>query len=337
MTDYFYRLVKRTLGLTPVVRPLVASQYAKNLTTVNAETEMHSPEIENEEIQETVENHTDQFERIDSSLETPIPSIDSLPSIPLKLLPKLNTASTNPLSDEHPAPPPDQESKPKPSLLPSSRHPRSPSIPLPNPDPDQEGEEFNPAVILPRERQKLLETTPTIMPRPSHQKKTIEESSDQLRREEDREALDLLSPAEGHHSGAGNRKGYRVAAAVRLPNFVFVDQPPQHNPDKSGMGRLLPLVPQSGIAESDRHAKNLVQPGALIPWKEDSRETRVETQDNAPTTGPSPTPTIQVKIGRVEVRAISTPPPSTPIRKPHSKPPILSLDEYLQKGNENKQ
>lgn len=44
---------------------------------------------------------------------------------------------------------------------------------------------------------------------------------------------------------------------------------------------------------------------------------------------PPPAPTIQVTIGRVEVRATA---PSTPQRKPRPAPTVMSLDEYLDRN-----
>jgi hypothetical protein len=42
-------------------------------------------------------------------------------------------------------------------------------------------------------------------------------------------------------------------------------------------------------------------------------------------------PTIQVTIGRVEIRATVAP---TPVRKTTARPPAMSLDEYLKRRNE---
>jgi hypothetical protein len=61
----------------------------------------------------------------------------------------------------------------------------------------------------------------------------------------------------------------------------------------------------------------------------------VEPKASAPTqvtATPEPMPTIQVTIGRIEVRA--TPPPTPPSQRqretlPRSAPPVMSLDEYL--------
>jgi len=46
---------------------------------------------------------------------------------------------------------------------------------------------------------------------------------------------------------------------------------------------------------------------------------------------PEAAPTIQVTIGRVEVRA--TPPPAPAPQRPRAKPPVMSLDEYLRQRN----
>ncbi|MEM1053944.1 MAG: hypothetical protein AAGI52_00340 [Bacteroidota bacterium] len=43
---------------------------------------------------------------------------------------------------------------------------------------------------------------------------------------------------------------------------------------------------------------------------------------------PEPVPTIHVTIGRVEVRAV-TPPPPTPRRQAERPAPVISLDEFL--------
>ena len=49
----------------------------------------------------------------------------------------------------------------------------------------------------------------------------------------------------------------------------------------------------------------------------------------------TPAPTIQVSIGRVEVRAV-TPPAPTPRIVEKKAPPLLSLDQYLRQRNEGR-
>jgi hypothetical protein len=58
------------------------------------------------------------------------------------------------------------------------------------------------------------------------------------------------------------------------------------------------------------------------------------TSPSQPSTGGQPAPTIQVTIGRVEVRAV-TPPPSEALRpRPTRRESVLTLDEYLKQRNE---
>lgn len=49
-----------------------------------------------------------------------------------------------------------------------------------------------------------------------------------------------------------------------------------------------------------------------------------------PQISPQPAPTIQVKIGRIEIRAVTTPPPAAPPKsRPNNSVPQLSLADYL--------
>jgi hypothetical protein len=67
-------------------------------------------------------------------------------------------------------------------------------------------------------------------------------------------------------------------------------------------------------------ATTAVEP-RVTPYVKPSARARAE-----PAATPKPAPTIQVTIGRIEVRA--TPPPAPP-QKQRSAPPVMSLDEYL--------
>ncbi|MUL34939.1 hypothetical protein [Gloeocapsopsis dulcis] len=51
-----------------------------------------------------------------------------------------------------------------------------------------------------------------------------------------------------------------------------------------------------------------------------------------PTATPAPTPTIQVTIGRIEIRAM--PPAASSSQKQRNAPPVMSLDEYLRQRNQ---
>jgi hypothetical protein len=60
---------------------------------------------------------------------------------------------------------------------------------------------------------------------------------------------------------------------------------------------------------------------------------RFNSQIAATSESSSSTPTIQVTIGRIEVRAISPPVHLTPAQRPRTPSPNLSLDEYLKQRN----
>ncbi len=74
-------------------------------------------------------------------------------------------------------------------------------------------------------------------------------------------------------------------------------------------------------------ARILAQPRLVVP--------HVQLKANAPAeTTAKPAPTIQVTIGRIEVRA--TPPPSQPPQRQRSVPPVMSLEEYLRQRSGEK-
>jgi len=69
------------------------------------------------------------------------------------------------------------------------------------------------------------------------------------------------------------------------------------------------------------------QPGVIQPPTTNDRLSITNHQPPIPRSQP-PAPTIQVTIGRIEVRA--TPPP-TPARRPRTEPTSTTLDEYLKR------
>ncbi len=76
---------------------------------------------------------------------------------------------------------------------------------------------------------------------------------------------------------------------------------------------LYPVAETRARVVAQPHVTRYVEPAGPVPTQ--------------PVARPEPTPTIQVTIGRVEVRA--TPPPVPPSKKERPKPPVMSLDEYL--------
>lgn len=60
---------------------------------------------------------------------------------------------------------------------------------------------------------------------------------------------------------------------------------------------------------------------------------RFQSQNIATPASPQSAPTIQVTIGRIEVRAISPPVTVAAVQRPRTPSPSLSLDEYLKQRN----
>jgi hypothetical protein len=85
-------------------------------------------------------------------------------------------------------------------------------------------------------------------------------------------------------------------------------------------------------ASADEARPQIVSRETLVP-----QAVRPATADFASTAGRPETaaPTIQVSIGRVEVRAV-TPPTQAPRVVERKAPPLLSLDQYLRERNEGR-
>jgi hypothetical protein len=84
---------------------------------------------------------------------------------------------------------------------------------------------------------------------------------------------------------------------------------------------------QSLVSVPDRKAGQTLVPIAIRPL--DSFGNRLLSTPVTQISSP-PAPTIQVKIGRIEIRAVTTPPPAAPPKsRPSSSVPQLSLADYL--------
>jgi hypothetical protein len=82
------------------------------------------------------------------------------------------------------------------------------------------------------------------------------------------------------------------------------------------------------VSISERKAVQTLVPIAVRPLERPlaTPATQISSQPIPPTTAP----TIQVKIGRIEIRAVTTPPPAAPPKsRPSSSVPQLSLADYL--------
>lgn len=102
-------------------------------------------------------------------------------------------------------------------------------------------------------------------------------------------------------------------------------------PAQSGRRTQHPVEPPAAETLSAVQAQSVAirtmeqSPGRQPPWH---RQRRLERGgQTAPDPGQQPAPTIQVSIGRIEVRATRPPAPALP--RERTNPSVMSLDEYL--------
>ena len=120
-------------------------------------------------------------------------------------------------------------------------------------------------------------------------------------------------------SDAGQQRQSAFQAPSRRPSNQDISTSEEQRPAAPGRSELLP----SQTPRSARPAMVVVQPQV-------TRYLRQTTPAPAEAAArPEPTSTIQVTIGRIEVRA--TPPPAKPPSEKRSAPPVMSLDEYLRR------
>ena len=106
----------------------------------------------------------------------------------------------------------------------------------------------------------------------------------------------------------------RVTGRVLDEQAVRGDMPQPHN-----TAYLEPV--SDHLVRPSRPAMAILQPQVTLYY-----EPPASAPPEAPAR-PEPAPTIQVTIGRIEVRA--TPPPAPPPQRQRSASPVMSLDEYL--------
>jgi hypothetical protein len=171
--------------------------------------------------------------------------------------------------------------------------------------------------------------------------------------------LDEPRPREKHRQDPSRSTTVRPLA----PSEVRSEALPDAEPERDGAS---PARSQRGLAESgpgdpsqeedgsDRPAGSLVEPGRRVtvppsPYPQDSpnpaRPVAVRvarppseghpaqgSQESRQAAPEPPEPTVRVSIGRIEVRAIASPPPAAP-PAPARSGPAVSLDDYLNQLN----
>jgi hypothetical protein len=119
----------------------------------------------------------------------------------------------------------------------------------------------------------------------------------------------MVSPAASPPTDASSVKSESALSLISTAERESQTAPEQdiRGPEPS------PVAATSARVVAQPHVTQYVEPAGLIPI--------------GPVPRPEPAPTIQVTIGRVEVRAM--PPTPRPSEKQRPKTPVMSLDEYL--------
>lgn len=133
----------------------------------------------------------------------------------------------------------------------------------------------------------------------------------------------------------------RLPIAPRLPSTTRVepplvgvrekqslDDPARLIDDSPKLPPVTTIAPTSGVFEESGSTNRLpvIVQSRIAPRLEGDRLALNQRAN------PSPEPTVHVTIGRIEVRAVQSSQPST--AKPRATPPVMNLDDYLQRRNQ---
>jgi hypothetical protein len=305
MGDFLTRLAERTLGVAPVVQPLIAPVFAPEPTG-------HSPDLEWDSEATT---SSDDLDRVQApSVETPPPR-DAPTGRPE------DTAMGQQENRSNVAPTTSKRLQRTSDTQPEPHRPAEPASAERRIIPTQEDQQ-NLSPGTPRRRQRTPDR-----PEPFHPAK-----SGPTRRDVDTASSHRVLP-EDLPSDPSAAEGASDQAIPR-PIRTLVEQdrgatlPPQPSPSMQG-SILESEAPLDHPAPPDTL---LVAPRTILPQLNGHVERGPwETRVAAPE---PPAPTIRVAIGRIEVRAI-TPPPTPPAQRatPARPGPTLSLDDYLKQRN----
>jgi hypothetical protein len=158
-----------------------------------------------------------------------------------------------------------------------------------------------------------------VQPHPLHaQAATVEPTNEQSTIENTPSSLSH----EGHPAPPQNVRN--SARESDLTAIAPADVPNDARAQEASLHRQLPGVEASPVDSTRRGI--VVSP--RIAARFESRNVTYDAPSPSSLTDPQPAPTINVTIGRVEVRAML---PATSPRKQSPTPPLMGLDEYLRK------
>lgn len=338
MTNFFTQLAARTLGLTPIVQPRIDSMFV--------------PEVGSEAIVEPTAASAE-FVTPESIAPFPLaadfPLVNSdRPTLPLahaqrSIAPAIAPSRTDQaVSDVRSSPDirpagnrvvPDARSLPETNFAPLDRAASPPAMPQKSnlssssqqkkqpstAPPDVILSEDSASTILPK-----APVSPAIAPDKLQARSDVERSIDRLHSSQSIDSADLpsISPS---RVDAAQVLIKNAAQTVSQTERILVDREVRHE-------QTIFTPPPPSIQPIDRAEQ---QPASTVPPVVIPRQTatllpivtpRIE-QSRRPEESAPPPPTIQVTIGRIEVRAMPPPAPSRP--RVTTPPARLSLEDYL--------
>jgi len=316
MGDYLTRLVQRTLGMAPVVRPAIAPLYAPGPVMTGAGARVSEEAFPGEVVDTSFSledipvvpqaGRSHRAMSLPAVSETPKGSEEQLepgPSAPpnhLRGTPRRQPESQAERARAQ-APPEAREIRRdgKPSAVFATPQNPSPALTLSGPKPRIPTSVNETEAALPARENRPLFSLPLHPDIPDH--------------------APLLVPPHGERSGItvtreaapeqGRSQAAFTASADSLPS----------SPDESPAQQIF----RPRVVLSERQTPSAVE----APTKGDRRRGAPESATAAPT--------IRVTIGRVEVRA-NLPPTAAARSKPARPGPMLSLDDYLKRRNEGR-
>jgi len=281
MSDYLSHIAARSLNLTTVIQPRLASLFEPLPNSI------HLPNVSLESAEEKdadlESESTDEFQ----SPEVPAPATSPPASSPLSRSPAPTTSppASSPLS-RSPAP-----ATSPPASSPLSRSPAPVTSPLAAP--------------------------PLSTPIPNSPVSSVAHSSPM--NPENTTGVTAASSSLASTEASRSPNPELTIQQIQQPwvqSQAVLAQPSASEP-------LMPKVPQPELA-SLPESRSLLPPRPVI---QPQITALPEQPTSPPSTKPTSPPTIQVTIGRIDVRTIAAP---TPSRRPSTPSPAkLSLDEYL--------
>jgi hypothetical protein len=327
MGDFLTRLAERTLGVAPVVQPMIATVFAPEPTGHSADLEWDGEATTSSGDLGRVQAPPAQETPPTSAAPTGRPEDAAMAQqgdyrnlSPVTPGPPQRTPDTLP-EPLHPAAPAPASAPAERGVTPirEDRRSLSPGMPKrPQRAPDAQPEPHHPAESGPARRDVDTASSGGVLPEDLPSDPSSDPSSDPLLAEgfsawaTSRPIKTLVNPGEGATLPPVPSPGARASASTRgdIPGpKATLDRP-------ASPAAALPITPRIVHPQLNAHA----EPGPQEP--------RVAAPE-------PPSPTIRVAIGRIEVRAITPPPPMPPAqrRAPARPGPALSLDDYLEQRN----